>query len=219
MEDLNIIFDLDNTCICIIKDDLAYEVLQSIEYKKNINRLQERFKRFTLVDPKVGKHNPGDGNLIDCFIIIRPKLLEAIEFFEENVKSVNIWSAGVPKYVHNIKDILFPNNNNMIVFTSIDTSIDKDKTTTKNLNNILPFIKNANLQNTIIVDDKLETGSLNKKNLVLCPEYKLKTLNDCLENDNFFNELVNYIKNLKKIVDIRNVDKNLINICKKNKYK
>lgn len=216
MQKLNLIFDLDNTCICILKHNkkkkiqLIDEIINSNEYKQNINRLQERIKTFTLIDANYNMSHPGDGKIVKCHIIARPGLLEAIDFLEKNVNSNSIWSAGFPKYVHNIKDAFFPNNYKMTVFTHINTDFkNKDDRiiTTKDLTKIFPFIEGSNFKNTLIIDDNKDTAALNMDNVIFCPEYLPKTLEDCLEDDNFFPKFIDFIKNLEPFSDIRLVDK------------
>ena len=221
------VLDLDLTCIHsydikIYKDlNIASNpsptndfVKKRINIIKAVDILQQKFNEDTILS-KVG-----EGNVTIMFFVKRPHLDEFLQFCVENFETVSIFSAGQYKYVHIIKEYLFPGKD-ILTLTIEDLIVDGKYCSGKNLDKVYSNIPGANSSNTILVDDNTEAFQNHKDNGIEIPEYNpfKKGKNDNLINptaDNLYNDKDNCLRDLmdffksskfKSCKDVRKLNK------------
>jgi TFIIF-interacting CTD phosphatase-like protein len=158
--------------------------------------------------------------------IKRPNLEEFLNLCFQYFTIVIVWSAGQKEYVDKIVKEIFRNTIRKpdMVFSwehvhhpnpqdsdTFDKSISHLQ---KHIDSMYPkFSNRVNVENTIVVDDKLDNFKFNEDNGVLIPRYKPKlTYKGILENDGILNSLMDWItySNIKYNNDVRNLDKTTI---------
>lgn len=243
MKNKHLVLDLDLTCIHAYDINLLLNLKLNSKSHSNVSNLnklnhenpeislsnllnfKKRINVINIIDalgpkPKqVNGSETGSGDICSMFFIRRPNLDIFLEFCLEYFLSVSIWSAGVYKYVHVIKEYIFPNQKNMIVLTKDDTDFNTDKkgnilSTIKDLKKIYSRIPGSNETNTIILDDTEGTFCKNIKNGILIPEFspsfdkKSITINDFLKDDDCLLKFMKFLQlnNTKNCEDIRDLN-------------
>jgi len=204
----NLVLDLDSTAI----------------HTNNINDLFENIKIFHRdVHHRVAKFDIADdtnyGINLELWTIYRPYLYEFLNFCSKYFNNVFIWSAGQHKYVHIIKDLIYDKIDKKpeIIYT-YDDCILKGNNINKPLSKLFndDRITNVNFKNTIVIDDRYDTFSLNPHNGILIPAYEPKDINE-IKNDKDVSllQIMGWLSlpEVKNSTDVRNLDKtNIFNI-------
>lgn len=214
---LNIVLDIDSTLVQTFEslEDL-YNIIEE-GTDEELLHLQEKTYGFRVEDPEE------DGTTRPYFMwgITRPHLKEFILFCIENFKNVYIWSAGSSKYVRKIVEHIFEPLGYVppIVFDGNHTYINEEQeVVNKPLERIFKESNGeANEKNTIAIDDRRDTFSLNEKNGILIPGFDLddgedekksvvKTIEKFIMKDNCLAELIVFLDKIKDVDDVRTID-------------
>lgn len=168
--DFQIVLDLDSTLIYTYDNFSDLNDLNIYSDPKHIKLRNQIYilKIYDIHDVKTEK-------IEKMFGIYRPYVLEFLLFCSKYFKYTHIWSAGSFKYVHALINELFTKNNIKKpnnIFTYENCEFEGEKYIYKPLSKIYKLIKyDANSKNTLVLDDRDDTFSKNKKNGILIPEY------------------------------------------------
>lgn len=169
MTDLAIVLDLDETCV--------RSFIGLSDFKKlAIDRHPDLRLRTYQMDLNDVVTSHGQGEVTKMWGIKRPHIDEFLVFCFSYFRVVIVWSAGKYKYVHAIANNLFadivPPH---LVLTwndcdKVDGICDKDLSKIYNHPELKGYVRP---ENTLIVDDRLESFKLNTpENGILIPAYK-----------------------------------------------
>jgi hypothetical protein len=167
---------------------------------------------------------PGKGTRYKMWGVFRPHLFEFIEFLFKYCKCIMVWSAGRPKYVTSICNILFPfeGKQPLLVYTYDDLLIDKKDKIFKPLDKAFedPMAKGAfTHENTFHLDDRTDVISLNPNNGIHIPAYgpdggddKTMTIADIMTDDPSLIQLKYWLllPEVMAAQDVRHLDKSRI---------
>jgi len=182
-----VILDMDETLIHTVEDQ-DYEILKKIGLMENpkYQAYRDRVHIFKLVDIVSLK---GQGFETHMWAILRPGLKEFLIFCCQYFQHVIIWSAGLQDYVVEIITSIFDPLNGICqpakIWTRKDCESIKieeegdfgdvgDSIDSKPISKIakaLPQL-NISLENTWIVDDRLDNFYCNPNNGILIPAYR-----------------------------------------------
>ena len=216
----NIVLDIDATLVCTHGDD-DFEDLKLYSDPKKIS-IRGRTYHMTLVDVT---SEPGSGEELVLYGIYRPYLKEFIEFCFKYFDNVVIWSAGKKKYVEKMSDLMFTNKRKqpLIIYNFNDCEFSDDfirKPLTKLYND--PRIKGKlNEKNTLVLDDRDDTFSLNPQNGILIPDFDADfTSKGIMKRDENLVKLMAWLltPEVKNCEDVRKLDKKGIFKTTKNDY-
>lgn len=209
--DLNVILDLDETCVHTWEENPPPEVVSKL---RSYTDLRTRLFEFKVTDPGL----PPNEASYKIWGITRPHLQIFIIFCFYFFRNVVIWSAGQPRYVRAIvdkifKDIFPP----LTVYTSDETEMYDNGNVCKPLSKLFEDRRlincNINERNTIIIDDNIETFKLNKSNAILIKEFSPGISHEELTTDDpAFPMIISWLWNVDVIncKDIRMLDKSNI---------
>ena len=166
------VFDLDLTLVNTFSDMSSARELKiytgedSVEYKSRI---------YTL-DMMDVVNEPGSGESTRMWGVFRPGWEKFHDFCKEYFEHVLVWSAGKPKYVDAVVDVLFPDEDfqPLAVYTSDDCTFSGDDI----YKPLAKMYKDPELvdivtpENTLVLDDRRDTFSLNKRNGIKIPPYE-----------------------------------------------
>lgn len=208
--DLSIVFDLDATLINTFSDMKALNGI----CLSGKNSLKDRLYNIELHDVI---DMPGDGVYSKMWGVFRPGWPEFYDFIKKYFKYVFIWSAGQPRYVDSITNLLFPDPDfqPVLVYTYDDCKFGK-KSIFKPLSlmmsdDLMP--KDVGYHNLFIVDDRKDTFSKNKDNGILIPIYGPKSNNKSIRNcDTALKDLISWLSTESVMCspDVRKLDKTKI---------
>lgn len=207
-----ICFDLDSTLINTFSKIDSLVKLDIYNNKKK--KLRERVYTFDLHDVV---DTPGEGVYSRMWGVYRPGWDRFHDFCREYFEGIIIWSAGQPKYVDGIVDILFPDpefqpiliynwNHCHISDNNIYKPLKKIFADSRVKNRVTP-------ENTLVLDDRDDTFSLNIGNGILIPAYDVKpTEKRIMEEDSRLLELEKWLSqhHIASAKDVRELDKNNI---------
>jgi hypothetical protein len=169
--DKNIVFDLDATLINTFSEISSMKKLKifSDHTKRHLRKRVYTIELHDVVD------EPGTGVYSRMWGVYRYGWERFYEFCKRYFNNIYIWSAGQPRYVDAIVDVLFPDPDFQpkIVYTWNNCVSDGDNIY-KPLKAMLrdsEMDKDATFKNTYIVDDRDDTFSLNENNGILIPIY------------------------------------------------
>lgn len=210
------VFDLDSTLIHSSMDMEAYEALKLYSDPKSIP-LRGRVYRFDLVDVT---ETPGTGTVTPMWGVFRPYVFEFLQFMAHYCKKVHVWTAGQYKYGHTIKAQLFKGTfQPTTVFT-----YENCKMTTSSIHKPLEELYAAvaasgeeagttDATNTLALDDREDTFSLNPYNGIQIPPYEPElTKEGIMKEDIALLQLMCWLS-LPEVVqakDVRYLDKRYI---------
>lgn len=212
-----ICFDLDATLINTFSKIESLAKLDIYNHKKKILR-----KRIYTIDLHDVVDTPGEGVYSRMWGVYRPGWDKFHNFCKEYFQGVIIWSAGQPKYVDSIVDILFtdPSFQPMLIYNwnhcyTTDTNIYKP------LKKIFadPRVRGrVTPENTYVIDDRDDTFSQNKDNGILIPAYDIKpNEKKIMESDTRLLELELWLSqhHIATSEDVRDLNKDIIFTKKK----
>jgi hypothetical protein len=182
-----LVLDLDETLVhsIAIKGDEA-EGLKAAErigvYTKPAYKdIMARSYRIKLNDPTTPK---GTGVIYGCWGVTRPHALDFLRFAFRYFKAVIIWSAGVTEYVDEICRLLSRDLRPFDILYTRDDCVMEGEICTKPL---AKLIKNhpefGDLNNILIVDDKLDGCLDNPDNAIIIPPYRPKATVSSIRSD------------------------------------
>jgi len=203
---LNIVLDLDETLVHTFEND---DFKQTLNHEQ-INFIRSRIFEYKIVDPNMNIED----STYNIYGIMRPWLKLFLIFCFVYFKNVIVWSAGQPRYVMKIVDILFRDIfPPLIIYTQEDTEI-TDEFTHKPLKKLFRDSRLCNCgineKNTIVIDDRSDTFSLNEMNGICIPEFKPeKSFEELITNDPSLLQLIYWLmqEDVMKTKDIRNLVK------------
>jgi len=201
----HLVLDLDSTLIHSTIDSDEIPNLKPYSDPDNIS-LRSRIYKFNMTDEK-SRRNPNS----TVWGIFRPGVFEFLAFASKYFAKIHVWSAGKKKYVHSICEILFPNKKPHIIFT-YDDCIFKGDNIYKPLKKLWDLVPDAKPENTIVIDDRLDTFSLNIDNGILIPAYEPEIkISEIMKYDDTLEIIKDWLLNFEviHIPDIRNIDKNI----------
>lgn len=174
MTDNSVILDLDETCLHTFKNIEDLEKLGILTDPRYID-LRRRIYVLNIVD----LYEKGDGETIQMWGIIRPGLRKFLKFCFSYFKYVIVWSAGVTKYVNAAVDYIFKGFPRPHVVASrpecLNEGTEKDMILTKPITRLIelvPELKDKiNLENTYIIDDRIDYVKFNFDNGIIIPPY------------------------------------------------
>jgi hypothetical protein len=171
----NISLDIDATLACT--DDVPLDntsTFESLELYTNPERASIR-SRFYVLDMVDVMGQIGKGKRMRMWGVTRPYLHEFLQFCESYFNHTIIWSAGKPKYVEAMTDILFPEIKFQpsMVFNSLDCDIGKSHVYKPlfDIFNREELNGEVNETNIFHVDDRSDTFSKNVDNGIIIPPY------------------------------------------------
>lgn len=210
-----IILDLDETLVHI--NSTNREGLSKLEIYKNPKYydLRQRIVRIFTYDITDSNNVTGKGEKSSLWGVIRPYLYEFLEYIFNNFSMVIVWSAGVKKYVDEIVRFIFRDFRMPDIVMSREDCVNKKGTYEKPIMTIpekFPEFKNIiTLNNTIIVDDRLDNFNSNPNNGILIPPYDPETTIEGLSSmkDDNLNKLMKWFetKEFKNSSDVRKLNK------------
>ena len=226
----NIVLDIDSTLVNTFEGTgIVYEIIKNGD--KDLNFITHQSYCFDVIDPEA------DGTSEPYYMwgLYRPHLTEFILYCIENFKNVYIWSAGSKKYVDCMVEHIFPllNYNPPVVLNRKDTvCLEDDEVVNKPLTKVYKLSNGeANETNTLILDDREDTFSINRDNGILIPRFDLdgvydeqdeenykadevlESISHYLRNDNCLAELIQYFEKHKDVSDVRTLPKENIFTC------
>lgn len=227
-----LVVDLDLTFLHSKFDADMFKSLKLYSDPKNIN-LRNRVYLFDLVNGDIDEGSEGS---LRVWGVYRTYLFEFLHFAQHYFKGIYVWSAGKYKYVHSIVELI--SNESGIkplnVLTRDDcgyTKVDKHgkKYMHKPLEYIFKINPDANLSNTLALDDIMDNFMNNPKNGLLIPPYQPENDEDCplnefkdwmMEEDRNLIKLKYWLLSEKviKCKDVRKLKKNTIFIDPLNKH-
>lgn len=170
---LNLVLDIDQTLVHTHGDIDNFDMLNIYKKPKRV-KLRKKVYSIKLYDVSV---EDGTGDEMYLAGIFRPYLKEFLDFAMEHF-NVIIWSAGRMKYVHKMVDKMFPIGSKRphMIYTYDDCDIGKEDYLKKPLKKLyhdpeLEHLK-MNDRNTLVVDDRDDTFSLNRRNGIQIPEFE-----------------------------------------------
>lgn len=187
----NIILDLDNTLISSITIRRYETLKQSKKYSERFSH----FKKHFLED------KPDEYGEINGFVIFeRPGLQKFLTFLFKNFR-VAVWSAGNKEYVDFIiKNIIYKGKKERkLAFKMYDTDCDKSMERygdLKNLNYVYNKMKGYSEENTLLIDDLIETKNANKDNCYRIPHFEI--LRKKSKHDAELEDVKKFLKRIKK---------------------
>jgi len=221
------VWDIDATLVHT--HDKDYENNISIQDKfamLDIFADEEKFKlRKKLYTMKIiDVSEPGHGRITFLTGIFRPYLQNMIDYMKVNNTPFVIWSAGTPKYVHKMAEIMFPEKDFQpeVVYTSDDCEMEKDNkgeitTVIKPLEKLFKDKRlkgKFNEKNTLVIDDREDTFSRNPKNGIQIPEFESDLTVEDISDHSDINlaKLMAWLetKEVKECTDVRKLKKNKI---------
>ncbi len=209
---MHLVLDLDET---LVHCEQGKDSLQDISVRKFDNK-QSSFS-FTTCDVV---RKSGTGEVIDFYGFRRPGLENFLEFAFDYFETVNVWSAGKRKYVHEICHSIFTGERPYIIYTYDDCDRNDKHGVYKPLKLMYddPRSRDMEATNTLILDDREDTFWKNTGNGVLIPKYdptKCVSRYDCyfqqelLHIDNCLEQFQTWLENINpdKVRDVRLLDK------------
>lgn len=209
----NIVFDLDDTLIHSF-DEL--KELGELEVY-NLKNIQER-KRIYVIEMHNVLSEPGEGSYSRMWGVYRPGWDRFRLFCQKYFDKIFVWSAGQPRYVDAIVNILFPDPEHQpeVIYTYNDCDITRENVF-KPLSRMISDEKVSNdlkLTNTFIIDDRDDTFSKNVDNGIHIPAFRPKRTSEGLldMSDNRLLQLEHWLDTpiVRQSKDIRNLDKSEI---------
>lgn len=161
-----IVFDLDDTLIHCYDSLKEFKTLNVHDYE-NLE-LRQRIFRIELHDVT---STVGEGVHSIMWGVYRPGWERFRAFCQDYFSEIAVWSAGKPKYVDAIVNILFPDPNFQptIVYTYPECIISRYEVL-KPLER-MSRLEGFTLDKTFIIDDRDDTFSKNPENGILIPKY------------------------------------------------
>lgn len=150
--------------------------------------------------------------------IMRPGLVDFLEYCFENFEYVVLWSAGTDYYVEQVSDFIFSQINQVpkevLARSRCKVVVDKktkEKTFTKPLQH-LPYVS---LERCFFVDDREDNGMFNVENHILIPEFEPECTAASIKKsltDRCLYDLIEWFESpkVKNATDIRFLDKSKI---------
>lgn len=165
-----LVLDLDST---LVHSSGIMEEYERLEIASNPKRkvLLDRLYNFQLVDVM---DPPGTGMTTVMWGTKRPHLAEFLTFASTYFEEIIIWSAGQPKYVHAIADVIFPDTffgdptkRSIRILTSEDCVM-QGRWVYKPISKLA----NVNPAYCFCLDDRDDTFSKNSQNGIKIPAYE-----------------------------------------------
>ena len=202
--------DLDLTLVHTFTD---LESLRDLNVYNNYKNYDLR-KRIYTIELHDVVDDPGHGVYSRMWGVYRPGWERFRDFSEKYFANIFVWSAGQPRYVDAIVNILFPNPNFQpsIVYTWDNCQNDSGDIY-KPLNIMFSDIKSdisVSHENVLALDDREDTFSHNPHNGILIPAYEPSpTEQSILRNDNMLLKLENWFhkEEVSLSKDVRTLNK------------
>lgn len=198
---LNLVLDLDSTVVHTNSVDNRYR-----EIVYNHKDIHPRISQFR-VDDVVNF-----GSNVELWTIFRPYTDVFLLFASKYFNNVILWSAGHKKYVDAINGLLYLNIDKKpnVVYTH-ENCVFKGSTIHKPLSNLFkdPRLNGVNITNTLVVDDRMDTFSLNPYNGILIPPFEPKSIDDIKKDDVTLLQIIGWLstKEVMQANDVRYLDK------------
>lgn len=188
----NIVLDIDATLVHTHGELDHFKMLKVYDPQTQM-KLRKKVYSMVLIDVS---SIPGEGEVTELSGIYRPYLKEFLEFCFQYFDNVVIWSAGKKKYVEKMCEFMFPLKHQPLkIFNYDDCDIDENDFIAKPLEKLYKHKTckgKLNSKNTLVIDDRDDTFSLNKRNGILIPEF---------ESDMSIEDIHNHSdKNLLKLI-------------------
>jgi hypothetical protein len=206
-------FDLDLTLVNTFTD---IESIGKLNVFNGKNRaLRQRIYTLDLHDVV---NDPGEGVYSRMWGAYRPGWQKFYLFCQRYFKSIIVWSAGQPKYVDAVVDILFtdPNFQPIVIYNWTHCKRVGDYTIHKPLKMLYEDPRTADIvspEKIFALDDREDTFSLNKGNGILIPAYEIKPREShIMKDDTRLTELEKWFSQEKvaNCKDVRLLDKTTI---------
>jgi TFIIF-interacting CTD phosphatase-like protein len=167
----NIVLDLDMTLIHTFTDMSS---LAELDIYSNFQN-RDLADRIYVIELHDVLDEPGEGVYSRMWGVYRPGWSRFRRFLRRHFNNVIIWSAGQPKYVDAMVNVLFPDPDfqPLRIYTWEDCVID-DSGIYKPLAKIVEDLAThgVTLENLLALDDREDTFSLNVNNGIKISEYK-----------------------------------------------
>lgn len=212
-----VILDLDETLVST-QEDLSDLTRLKILSDPKLMSLRPRIYVLEMNDVITPT---GTGKTDMMWGIVRPHVMEFLIFCFSYFKIVAIWSAGQNKYVDVIVNHLFKDLKPPHVIFSMD---DIGSKITKPIVEMIAKVTNLkdymSLENTLVIDDRIDNFSANPKNGILIPGYRPEPNIDQLKaEDQALLQIKTWLllDEVKNSSDVRTLDKTNIFILTPNK--
>jgi hypothetical protein len=210
--DKSICVDLDSTLIHTFTDIKTISRLNVFNGKN-----RELRRRLYVLDLHDVVSTPGTGIYSQMWGAFRPSWFRFHDFCRKYFKHIIIWSAGQPRYVEAVTDVLFPDPDfQPIAVYNWNQCVFDDNNIYKPLDLLYKDPKLAGLidpTNTFVLDDRDDTFSKNFHNGLLIPAYKiLPNERSIMKDDDALIKLEEWLctKEVVESKDIRNLRKDNI---------
>jgi len=205
-----IVLDIDATLVHTHGDMNKF---RNLEIYKDKERLELRRKLYSLEIVDVSS-DAGTGELTELSGIYRPYLKEFLYFCFNYFDGVIVWSAGKKKYVEKMCEFMFPlKEKPEIIYSYNDCESDENDLIVKPLVKLYKDERlkgKLNEKNTIVLDDRPDTFSFNKRNGIAIPVFEsdMSVEDISTHSDDNLLKLVCWLKLLEKeeVKDIRKVN-------------
>jgi hypothetical protein len=197
-----ILLDLD---LCVF--DLNIRSLEKDSLIEDSTRLAMRnqFVTFNMDYPEAKDSIPMNG-------FIRPHLKEFLTYTSSKYR-VAIWSAGTPNYVKHCVEYLFKDiEDKPLVVLTRDDIVQTDDDYHKPLYKFFERVPEANVTNTIFIDDKKSNFMMYPDNGITIPPFKYDELSPVksILDDVALIQILQWIEDNSDAIDVRNIDKSKI---------
>ena len=207
----NIVLDIDATLVHTHGEMNDFKMLKVYDNKARLDMLRKLYM-MRLVDVS---NEPGEGEVTELAGIYRPYLRDFLEFCFDYFDHVVIWSAGKRKYVEKMCEFMFPlKKQPLVIFTYDDCEGDENDIIIKPLEKLYKHSKckdKLNEKNTIVLDDRCETFSVNKRNGIQIPEFEsdMSVEDICNHPDTELLKLMAWLEtdDVRKCKDVRRLNK------------
>jgi len=160
----HLILDLDSTLLFTTEQAEIYGAIYRYD-------LIDRLFRFTLTDSNANVPI-GTGYTQHMWLSLRPGVRAFLRFARRYFRTISVWSAGEDRYVRTICGWLFADIPLARIYTRDKTNINNATGwITKPLDMFWRDFTDANPTNTLVIDDRSDTFSMNPENGILVPPY------------------------------------------------
>jgi len=184
----SIVLDIDETLIHAVEDMSPFHKLG---FLTNPQLFDLRYRVFLLnldTTPRRYLSPPS------IWGITRPGLNDFLSFVDAYFQYVFVWSAGKYDYVHRACEQIFKYHRKPDAILTWDDCQKHNNSYSKPLVDIVNNVPGMNLDNMLILDDRVENFRYNPYNGILIPAYRPQlTAESIIQPDNALNKFTNWL--------------------------
>ena len=214
LTDKCIVLDLDETCVHTFTEPMERIAELGLYTNPEFMDLRRRIYMLNVDDVCCGDKR-GQGKQYELWGVMRPHLKEFLLFCFSYFRIVAVWSAGQPKYVEAICDVIFRDiRPPHVIFAYHDCKFSGDeieKPLQKMIDSDPVLQRYMSLSNTLALDDRASTfRNVNPDNGIVIPPYHPAALVDSMLTDDIALEQLRrwfMQREVQTIADVRDLVK------------